>query len=146
MRITVKRVADTPNSTRSIISVDGIEVCHGLEDGFRAEKVYGDTRIPSGLYKVKLRNEGGMTKKYSKRFPFHRGMLHLQEVPGFSWVYLHVGNRVRESYGCILTGTQWRTDPETGNFYVTQSVRAYKKLYEMVVDSAGRGELEVEVI
>ena len=38
------------------------------------EKVYGETRIPAGTYKLKLRTEGGYHQKYSKRFPdIHRG-------------------------------------------------------------------------
>ncbi len=73
-----------------------------IEDTHRDEKVYGKTCVPAGTYNVKLRNEGGMTKRYARRYKTHQGMIWLQDVPGFEWVYVHVGNDAKASDGCIL--------------------------------------------
>ncbi|KKL14000.1 hypothetical protein LCGC14_2520110 [marine sediment metagenome] len=68
-------------------------LCYTLEDEFREIKVSGETRIPSDTYELKLRTEGGLNERYKARFPdIHEGMIWLQNVPNFSWIYLHCGN------------------------------------------------------
>ena len=43
-------------------------LCFTLEDEARDEKVKGETRIPAGTYKIKLRNEGGYHNRYVKKY------------------------------------------------------------------------------
>src|SRR5688500_1725133 len=67
--------------------------CFTREDQKQAVKVPRETRIPAGTYKIKLRAEGSMQAKYSELYGWHRhGMLWLQDVPGFEWIYIHPGN------------------------------------------------------
>jgi hypothetical protein len=40
-----------------------------LEDEHRVYKVSGETRIPAKIYQIKIRNEGGLTKKYAQMYP-----------------------------------------------------------------------------
>ena len=114
-------------------------LCYMLEDQFNEPKIPGETRIPPGRYEIKLREEGGMYGRYTKRFDWHRGMLWLQDVPGFEWVYIHVGNKDDDSEGCLLTGDgQISNVNERGQ--VTSSVAAYKRLYSDIVHSIVLGD------
>jgi len=99
MEILVDRFISDDDSTVSKVSVEGKFVCFGLEDEYREEKVVGETRIPAGTYKIKLRTEGGHHEKYKKRFPdIHRGMLHLQEVKSH-WYKFSLGNAIYAGAG-----------------------------------------------
>ena len=108
--------------------------CFTMEDQPNEPKVPGETRIPAGLYKIELRTEGGMHARYMKRFSWHLGMLWLQDVPEFEWVYIHVGNYERDTDGCILVGDGVQSNViEDG--MVMSSVAAYKRLYTEIVDA-----------
>ena len=140
MIISVDRFTSDNESTLSIINIDEVFECFGLEDEYREIKIPGETRIPSGEYKVTLRDEGGMTKRYAEKYPdMHKGMLWLQNVPNFTWVYIHVGNMDDHTEGCILTGGG--CDARQNAMKTTSSSLAYKALYSKVVDAAEAGNL-----
>mgnify|MGYP003660417991 CR=1 FL=1 len=146
MNIKVHRVHDTGDATLSMVYVNNRLLCFGLEDEFREEKVQDETRIPAGVYDVKLRNEGGVTKRYQSRFPnLHRGMLHLQNVPGFTYIYIHMGNTDDHSSGCILVAERARIAP-SGEITTPSSQSAYERLYREVVVAAENNELTCEII
>lgn len=108
--------------------------CFTLEDEHREEKVLGHTRIPAGRYQIRLRADGGMHAKYSRKYPWHRGMLWLQGVPDFKHIYIHPGNRHEHTSGCILVGDGALSNlPRVGDGMVTYSVDAYKALYSEIV-------------
>jgi len=114
-------------------------LCFVLEDQFNEPKIPGETRIPPGRYEIKFRWEGGMIQRYQQRFPWHRGMLWLQDVPNFEWVYIHVGNKDDDTDGCLLVGDgQISNVTERGQ--VTNSVAAYRRLYESVAAALDRDE------
>ena len=145
MIITVDRFKSDSDATISKVSVDGRFVCFGLEDEYRDEKVASETRIPAGRYKVGVRREGGFHARYTARFPnFHRGMLHVTDVPGFTFILIHIGNTDEDTAGCLLVGLNAAVDD--GELRVTSSKLAYQKLYPMVIDAAERGELEIEYL
>lgn len=115
------------------LSVFG-ETVWTLEDPRREHKVWGETRIPAGRYKLELRNEGGMTQRYAARFPnMHRGMLWLRHVPMFEWVYIHIGNTARDTEGCILVGLG-RDDDR-----IVSSRVAYEKIYPPIMEAIQDG-------
>ena len=93
MELELWRYSSDKDATLGFLMVDrgaGWEfLCFICEDQFQKTKIAGETRIPAGRYAIRLRDEGGMTGCYRLAFPigFHRGMLHLQNVPGFKWVY-----------------------------------------------------------
>ena len=64
-----------------------------LETGEK-EKVYGDTAIPRGRYRVTLTP--------SRRF--QRIMPEIHNVPGFTGVRIHGGNTDHDTLGCPLLG------------------------------------------
>ncbi len=145
MLITFDSFVSDENSTLSKVYVEDSRFCYGLEDAYREVKVPGKTRIPEGKYKVLLRTEGGMHERYVKRFKdSHRGMLWLQDVPNFQWVYIHPGNTHLHTEGCPLVGARYSDTP--GDFRVMESTKAYLALYEQVWEEARDGELFVEMI
>ena len=142
MEITVERFTSDSDSTVSLIRVDGFFVCFGLEDEYREEKKAKETRIPAGTYPVRLRKEGGFNARAQRKFPrMNRGMLHIQDVPGFEYILIHWGNTHTDTDGCLLTGTG--AFCRDGEMSIQASVEAYKNLYPLVADFADRGELTI---
>jgi hypothetical protein len=120
--------------------VDGKFFCYVCEDEKREVKIKGETRIPVGTYKIELRDEGGMTKRYEAKFPgLHRGMLWLRHVPGFEWVYIHIGNTDDHTEGCLLVG--YGANRTNGENTVSRSTDAYKDLYKIILSAIAAGEL-----
>lgn len=120
------------------IYINGKHECVSLEDEYRKEKVYGETRIPAGTYRIKFRKEGRMHYDHLTELgkDFHKGMLHLQDVPGFEFILMHEGNFEKNTLGCILIGTAKNREAGT----ITESKKAYKIFYPKVRDALLRGE------
>lgn len=143
LNIEIHRYGFGLNSTLGRVSLERrgeVFECFSLEDERRRVKVAGETCIPPGTYEVKLRTEGGLHSKYSDRFPeTHRGMLWLQDVPNFQWVYIHIGNKERHTDGCPLVGEVPVILPD-GEFEIARSEAAYLKLYSIVTEAMDAGE------
>jgi hypothetical protein len=142
MDLLVQRISSGDEATLGImhdVTTSPEFQCYVLEDQHNEPKIPGETRIPAGRYQIKLRDEGGMVVRYKARFPWHQGMLWLQDVPGFQFIYIHVGNKDDDSDGCLLVGDgQVSNVVERGQ--VTGSVTAYKRLYTRIVDALGNDE------
>lgn len=115
--------------------------CFTLEDEFRTIKVKGDTRVPAGRYEIKLRKEGGFHEKYLAKFgpAFHKGMLHITNIPDFEFILIHIGNDEDDTAGCPLVGNTV-TQNVTGKGYLADSESAYKRIYPKIVDKLISGE------
>ena len=148
MKLKLVRYGHGADSTGGLLLVDDIFFCYTCEDEKRAIKVAGETRIPEGTYEIKLRTEGGMHDRYAVKFPsLHKGMLHLQNVPNFEWVYLHIGNDDTDTAGCPLVG--FTAAKVASEFRSLNSTAAYKELYRLVIESMDAGErvfIEVSVL
>jgi hypothetical protein len=140
MRLRLLRFASNEEATLGSVHIDTRFACFSLEDQRQPEKVKSETRIPPGLYQIKLRAEGGMHEKYKTRYTDHRGMLWLQDVPDFEWIYIHTGNTDDHSAGCILVG-----DNALVGFELAQSVQAYRRIYGFVSNAILAGE-PVEIL
>lgn len=72
--------------------------CSTIEDKYRdlskEKKVYGETCIPFGTYKVII----NMSPKYGRLMP------RLLNVPHFDGILIHSGNTEKDSAGCIIVG------------------------------------------
>ena len=140
MLIRVDRIVSNHDVTISRVYIDGVFQCHGCEDEYREHKIPGETRIPQGTYKIGIRAEGGFHNRYSQKFPdFHRGMLHVLNVPDFKWILIHVGNYDTDTDGCLLLG---RADFNA--MAVWQSKAAYTKFYKKVIGEALAGRVTIE--
>jgi len=138
MYIQLVRLKDDGHSTIGTVHVDGKFECFSLEDSHNEPKIYGQTRIPAGTYNIKLRIEGGMSSRYTRKFIQHKGMLWLQDVNNFKWVYIHIGNDEEDTDGCILVGKGCNTSG-TGQT-ISSSKLAYLALYEKAVEQLENGE------
>jgi hypothetical protein len=96
MKIELERRALRETYTIGRLYIDGSGFCDTLEDKVRPEgvKVYGETAIPAGTYKVLL--------THSARF--NRVLPLLVDVPMFSGIRIHPGNVAADTHGCILVG------------------------------------------
>lgn len=113
--------------------------CFTMEDQPNEPKVPGETRIPAGRYKIELRTQGGMTKRYARKFDWHRGMLWLRDVPDFTFVYIHYGNYDDDTEGCILVGDGAQSNVlEDG--MVMSSIAAYTRLYAEIIEAMDAGQ------
>jgi hypothetical protein len=124
-------------------------LCYTLEDQPQETKVMHETRIPAGTYDIKFRAVGGFHTRYLKRYGagFHKGMLELQDVPGFKYILIHSGNTDEHTSGCILVGdTQVNNDKQRDGF-IGQSRDAYKRIYQIIRDALlGGASVEIEII
>jgi|TARA_R110000803_G_scaffold210841_1_gene284337 hypothetical protein len=146
MKIILERFTSNSQTTIGLIRLSGLFECFSLEDEFREVKVSGETRIPPGTYDVLLRDAGGMTARYHEMFPdLHKGMLHLQDVPGFTYVYFHIGNHEGNTDGCILTGSGASISPDH-KWTVNSSKDAYEAFYAKVMPAAASGNLQLTII
>jgi len=121
----------TLSTLHNIVNFRPEFLCYLLEDEYREVKVPGETRIPAGRYEIKLRTEGGMHGRYKDKYPWHKGMLWLQDVPNFTWIYIHPGVTDDHSEGCLLTGDgQRQNKTKAGKNYDTMD--AYQRIYELI--------------
>jgi len=131
MKLKLQRYSDNRESTLGLLYMDTKFQCYTLEDTFREEKIPGETRIDGGLYEITLRTEGGMHDSYKKRFPIHEGMLWLRNVTDFEYVYIHYGNRKKDTSGCILVGNAANNNAIEDGF-ISNSIDTYIALYSQI--------------
>ena len=137
MKITIVRIYSNSVYTFGMLCINGVFECYTLEDEHRTVKVYSETRIPAGSYKVSLHNGSRFTARYKKMFPDHAGMLLLNNVPGFSGILIHIGNTDKDTAGCILLGKSH----ELGKNMVGFSKIAYKSFYFKVLAAIRSGSV-----
>jgi hypothetical protein len=108
-------------------------LAYTLEDEFRKIKVKGETRIPAGKYQLELRKEGGFHQTYLARFgaKFHKGMIHVMNVPNFQFILWHLGNTEKDTDGCLLVGDESRENI-TKSGTIVSSELAYRRIYPII--------------
>ena len=111
-------------------------LAYTLEDEYREEKQFGETRIPDGTYELGLRTVGGYNQKYTKRFPeIHIGMLHVTNVPNFEYILIHCGNTDEHTAGCLLVGDSQENNQITEDGFIGKSTQAYKRIYPAIAEA-----------
>jgi len=85
----------------------------------------------------------GFHEKYKAKFPSHKGMLHILDVPDFEYVLIHIGNKDEDTAGCLIVGKGVSAGTE---ILLSQSTGAYLELYSAAIDSALAGELTIEYL
>ena len=113
MKIEVKRLHRTSNSTIGELTIDGKFECYTLEDVERDIKIKGETAIAKGTYKVII----NQSNRFKRLLPL------LINVPNFEGVRIHAGNSNHDTEGCILVGQNRSLD------YITKSRKAFDSLF-----------------
>lgn len=120
MKLILKRMLFKETYTVGVLYINGIAFCNTLEDKDRGLdtampleeikkiKVYGETAIPYGNYKITL---DVVSPKFSKKI-FYKNICNgkvprLLDVPGFEGILIHVANGSEREHllsGCIGIG------------------------------------------
>ena len=131
-KMLVKRIRQGNNSTLSEIYVDDVMISYGLEDAVRERKIKGETAIPAGEYPLILNTNGAMNARYKRKFQaVHQGMVEIKEIPNYSYVYIHIGNNIGDTAGCLLVGQSWELIE--GDYELRRSKKAYIALYQKLI-------------
>ena len=116
MKILVKRIAKKSKYTIGKMYIDGQYICDTLEDADRGlnqnmslkeinnKKVYGETAVPTGTYKVDMNTVSPKFKSRTWAKPYGGKLPRLVLVPGYDGVLIHPGNKAKDTLGCILVG------------------------------------------
>lgn len=133
MKLQVIRTQFGNDATNGMLFINGLFECYTLEDQYQAVKVWGETCIGEGSYKIKFKKWGGFHEKYKVRYGAdHYGMLHVQDVPNFKDILIHTGNTDEHTAGCLLLGeTQQDLDMGKDGF-IGSSKNAYLKAYKKI--------------
>ena len=125
-------------------------LCYTLEDERREDKIMSETRVPAGVYSIKLRDEGGMTKRYAAKYKdMHKGMLCVHNAPdwkivtpdmSFQYVLIHVGNTDEHTAGCLIIGDTQENNVLKKDGFIGKSVQAYKRIYPLITKALDDGE------
>lgn len=114
MKIQIKRLHRTENSTIGELTIDGKFECYTLEDKERDVKIKSETAIKKGTYKVII----NQSNRFKRLLPL------LLNVPEFEGVRIHSGNSNHDTEGCILVGKTRSKD------FIGQSRKAFDTLFE----------------
>ena len=99
------------------------------EQQIKSKKVYGETAIPTGIYRVII--------SYSNRFK--KQMPLLLNVPGFAGIRIHTGNTEKDSLGCILVGK----NKAVGK--VLESRDTYNKLFSILQKADKKEAIKITI-
>ena len=141
MKLTVVRTQFGTDATNGLLFIDGLFECYTLEDQYQAVKVMHETCIPEGIYDIKFRKTGGFHSKYSERYKnAHYGMLHIQDVPNFTYILIHTGNTDEHTSGCLIVGETQQDLEVSKDGFIGSSTVAYKKMYSKVASQLLQGK------
>lgn len=106
------------NDKRTIgkLSINGSFQMYTCEDPIRPVKIPGETAIPNGRYEVVLTG----SERFGCMMPL------LLDVPNFTGVRIHKGNKPSDTDGCVLVGHH------RGQDEIYQSATAYNALYSII--------------
>jgi hypothetical protein len=141
VKLTVVRTQFGTDATNGLLFIDGIFECYTLEDQYQAVKVMHETCIPEGTYDIKFRKTGGFHAKYTERYKnAHYGMLHIQDVPNFTYILIHTGNTDEHTSGCLIVGETQQDLEVSKDGFIGSSTVAYKKMYTKVAGQLLQGK------
>lgn len=144
MRLILDRFySDADATVGNLLALGSGWQCFIVEDEYREAKVLHETRIPAGAYKLGLRGHGGFYEKYTRLYHWHKEMIEVLNVPGFTDILIHPGNTDDDTSGCLL--------PNYGvscyqGVKGSSSVPAYTALYSLIYPAVKRGECSLTVI
>jgi len=143
MKLRLERIHLKDNYTIGKLYINDIYFCDTLEDKVRdlnkdgdlddigEGKIYGETAIPYGIYKIVIT----YSPKYKRYMPL------LLNVKGFEGIRIHPGNDNGDTEGCLLVGEN-KVKGKVINSKVT-----YDKLYLLLKEIFdNKEEIHIEII
>lgn len=153
MELRLNRRYKGPKYTIGNLYIDDIYFCDTLEDIDRGitsstsledisrKKVYGQTAIPTGTYKVNLNVVSPKFKDRSWAKPYGGKVPRLMNVPGFEGVLIHPGNTDSDTSGCILVGKN------TVVGKVMESTVTFNGLMKKLLEAKAKGEsIQINIV
>lgn len=153
MELRLNRRYKGPKYTIGSLYIDDIYFCDTLEDIDRGitsstsledisrKKVYGQTAIPTGTYKVNLNVVSPKFKDRSWAKPYGGKVPRLMNVPGFEGVLIHPGNTDSDTSGCILVGKN------TVVGKVMESTITFNGLMKKLLEAKAKGEsIQINIV
>jgi hypothetical protein len=129
MKLKLLRDKSSDDTTIGKLYIDGEFFCYTLEDVVRRDtKIYGQTAIPIGTYKVVIT----WSPRFKRQLPL------LVDVSGFDGIRIHPGNTHKNTEGCILVGEEVQGE------YLLRSRAAFDRLYAILVKSKDSITIEIE--
>lgn len=142
MKVQIKVIRDTYTSKTTIgkLYINDIFICDTLEDVCRdlnrdgdlndkgEQKIFGETAIPSGIYKVTL----DISPRFKKLLP------RLHGIEGYDGVLIHMGNWAKDTHGCILVGLRGIDELKGGTSMIS--------LAKIMTELSKYTEFEIQVI
>lgn len=133
-----KRVANTKESTLGILFHNTKPIGFVVEDEPRTIKVVGETRIPSGKYKLIIqKTETSKTIEYRSKYKWFKNHIELENVPNFTSIYVHVGNTEKDTMGCQVIGLD--ASIALGDFVNMRSALLFEEWYTDVYKALSNG-------
>lgn len=153
MELRLNRRYKGPKYTIGNLYIDDIYFCDTLEDIDRGitsstsledisrKKVYGQTAIPTGTYKVNLNVVSPKFKDRSWAKPYGGKVPRLMNVPEFEGVLIHPGNTDSDTSGCILVGKN------TVVGKVMESTITFNGLMKKLLEAKAKGEsIQINIV
>ncbi len=133
MNLKLERTTIDEQGTVGSLYCDGVFICHTLEDPARKVKIYGQTCVPSGIYRVDYTHSG----RFGRMLPL------LGDVPLFFGIRIHGGNKTKDTDGCILTVTDISKN-QMGEWFGSESQKALEIVCaKFEADPTGKHTIEI---
>ena len=154
MKLRLERRWPKQTYTIGILYIDGLRFCETLEDKDRglkqtdslsyikSRKVYQETAIPKGTYKVAMNITSPKYSASAWYWKLCQGKVpRLLNVPGWDGVLIHTGNTALDTAGCCLVGRNTKVGQ------LTESKATFEKLYKKMKAAYDKGEeITIEIV
>lgn len=136
MEMRVIRKWFSTKSTIGELYIDDVFSCYTLEDVARplGVKIYGETAIPTGKYKVDITH----SNRYKKPLPliYNTSDFAVEDGYGvrFTGIRIHPGNTDKDTHGCLLPGLT------KGKDLVGNSRDAFEEVMDLIEAAINLGE------
>lgn len=153
MKLKLKREIKEANYTVGSLYINDKYECKTVEDTDRglsdnmpeneinSKKVYGQTAIPTGTYRIDMSTISLRLKDRSWAKPYGGKLPRLIGVKGFDGILIHPFNKAEESLGCI--GPNESVNKGIGS----NSVKAFNKIMLALLEAKAKGEnITIEIV
>ena len=148
MKLILKRIALRDTYTIGKLYIDVVYFCDTLEDKVRdlnkngkfdngEKKVYSETAIPYGIYKVDINTVSPRFKNRVWAKPYGGKIPRLINVNSFEGVLIHPGTTSKDTSGCLLVGRNTIVGK------LTQSQNTFHKLMSKL---KGQKDITIEIV